>query len=114
MRARYLAERHEIAARYKEWEIAGPPEIRGDPNDSLGYFRPIRTKQSIPNRPLMSWAETWAREHGYREIAVDTAEPAQHLVAFYSRRGYRFIAYAQWPGKRYRSVILSKEVAVAP
>ena len=27
-RARYLAERHEIAARYADWEIIGPPEIR--------------------------------------------------------------------------------------
>ena len=32
-RARYKAERHEIAARYTEWEIIGPPEIR----------RPIQT-----------------------------------------------------------------------
>jgi hypothetical protein len=28
VRARYLAERHEIAARYAEWEIIGPPELR--------------------------------------------------------------------------------------
>ena len=27
-RARYVAERHEIAARYTEWEIVGLPEIR--------------------------------------------------------------------------------------
>jgi len=27
-KARYVAERHEIAARYAEWEIIGPPEIR--------------------------------------------------------------------------------------
>ena len=27
-RARYKAERHEIAARYVQWEIIGPPEIR--------------------------------------------------------------------------------------
>jgi len=40
VRARYVAERHEIVARYKEWEIAGPPEIRGDPDGSMGYFRP--------------------------------------------------------------------------
>ena len=26
--ARYRAERHEIAARYAEWEIIGPPEVR--------------------------------------------------------------------------------------
>jgi hypothetical protein len=28
IRARYVAERHEIAERYVEWEIIGPPEIR--------------------------------------------------------------------------------------
>ena len=28
VRARYVAERHEIAARYGKWEIIGPPEIR--------------------------------------------------------------------------------------
>jgi hypothetical protein len=35
--ARYVAERHEIA-RYKDWEIAGLPEIRGDGQQN--YFRP--------------------------------------------------------------------------
>jgi hypothetical protein len=28
VRARYVAERREIAARYAEWEIIGAPEIR--------------------------------------------------------------------------------------
>ena len=28
VRARYVAERHELEARYAEWEIIGPPEIR--------------------------------------------------------------------------------------
>ena len=28
IRARYVAELHEIAARYSEWEIIGPAEIR--------------------------------------------------------------------------------------
>jgi hypothetical protein len=28
VRARYVAERHEIVARYREWEITGEPEIR--------------------------------------------------------------------------------------
>jgi hypothetical protein len=27
IRARYVAEREVIAARYAEWEIAGPPEV---------------------------------------------------------------------------------------
>ena len=40
VKARYLAERHEIAARYKEWEITGAPEIRGGGHQT-SYFRPF-------------------------------------------------------------------------
>ena len=62
---------------------------------------------------LMQWAESWAQRHGYRELAVDTAEPAKHLRAFFSRRGYRFIEFVQWSAKRYRSVVLSKSLPKA-
>src|SRR5262249_9182116 len=34
VRARYLAERHEIAARYAIWEITGQPETWADPSDA--------------------------------------------------------------------------------
>ena len=48
VRARYVAERHEIAARYAEWEITGPPEIREvDPN--ARYFNPARDKRTAGN-----------------------------------------------------------------
>jgi len=41
-----LAELHEIATRYVEWEITGPPEIRNGSSD--GHFTPYsRTKQPI-------------------------------------------------------------------
>jgi hypothetical protein len=30
VRARYLATRAELASRYREWEVIGPAEIRGD------------------------------------------------------------------------------------
>jgi hypothetical protein len=40
--------------------------------------------------------------------AADAAEPAIHLIELYQRRGYRFIEYAQWQGKSYRSIIMSK------
>lgn len=63
---------------------------------------------------LMDWAELWAKQEHFSELAVDTAEPAEHLVAFYRRRGYRFIEFAQWAGKRYRTVILSKSLTNAP
>ena len=39
MKARYKADRTEIAARYAEWEIIGPGEVRR-PID--GYFNPGR------------------------------------------------------------------------
>jgi hypothetical protein len=52
-RARYLAERHEIAKRYKEWEIVGPPEIRGDGEHN--YFRPypptVRAAGNVERTP---------------------------------------------------------------
>ena len=38
-RARYVAEQREIAARYAEWEITGPPEIR-DIDVDTRYFTP--------------------------------------------------------------------------
>jgi GNAT superfamily N-acetyltransferase len=63
---------------------------------------------------LMSWAESWAPNHGYSQLAVDTAESAHHLIAYYAKRGYRFIEFAQWPGKHYRSVVYSKELHNAP
>src|SRR5262245_23941455 len=46
VKARYIAERHEIAARYKEWEIIGAPEIR-EPV-STGYFRPYPSRVAAP------------------------------------------------------------------
>lgn len=60
---------------------------------------------------LLDWAEKWARERTLDELAVDTAEPATHLVAFYTKRGYRNIGFIQWKGKRYRSVVLSKTLS---
>jgi hypothetical protein len=38
-RARYVAERHEIEARFAEYEVLGPPEIRQVDTDAR-YFAP--------------------------------------------------------------------------
>jgi GNAT superfamily N-acetyltransferase len=61
-------------------------------------------------RRLMDTVEAQARSLDATEIALDTAEPAVHLVALYAHRGYRLVGYAQWPGKTYRSVIMSKKL----
>lgn len=60
---------------------------------------------------LMRHAERRALETGAREIALDTAEGATHLVDWYDRMGYRPVGIEQWEGKVYRSLILSKALA---
>ena len=59
-------------------------------------------------RALLGQCEHWARANGYRELAMDTAEPAHHLVRLYNGLGYSQVGYVQWSGKVYRSVVLSK------
>src|SRR6476619_4524168 len=39
VKARYVAERNEIAARHSQWEIIGPPEIR-DVDPAARHFTP--------------------------------------------------------------------------
>ncbi len=75
----------------------------------LGQFgvEPLRQRDGI-GAGLMVAVEDLARADGAHEIALDTAEPAVHLIEWYTQRGYRFIEYAQWRGKRYRSVVMSK------
>lgn len=59
---------------------------------------------------LLRKAEDLAIASGATELALDTAEPATHLVEWYTRLGYRFIEHAQWSHTNYRSVILSKRL----
>jgi GNAT superfamily N-acetyltransferase len=64
-------------------------------------------------RRMMDELERRARERGAAELALDTAEGAAHLLAWYERRGYRRIEIVQWPVTNYRSVVLSKTLAVS-
>jgi GNAT superfamily N-acetyltransferase len=78
---------------------------------SLGQFAvaPDFQAQGLGAR-LMDLVEARAIATGAREIPLDTAEPATHLVAWYGRRGFRLIEHAQWSHTNYRSVIMSKPV----
>lgn len=62
---------------------------------------------------LLRQVEVMALRAGAGEIALDTAEPATHLVAWYTRLGYRFVEHARWSHTNYRSVILSKALSDA-
>jgi GNAT superfamily N-acetyltransferase len=61
-------------------------------------------------RALLEQAEQWARQEGFSELAMDTAEPATHLVSLYQRLGYTKVDVIQREGKVYRSIVLSKSL----
>ncbi len=57
---------------------------------------------------FLDYIENRAKELGAMELALDTSERADHLIAMYAKRGYRFIQYHQWEITNYRSVVMSK------
>ncbi|HBS28580.1 MAG TPA: GNAT family N-acetyltransferase [Phycisphaerales bacterium] len=57
---------------------------------------------------LLGAVETRARALGANELACSMAEPDTALMAFYLKRGFRFVEHWQWPYTNYRSAILSK------
>ncbi|KQU67922.1 MULTISPECIES: GNAT family N-acetyltransferase [unclassified Rhizobacter] len=61
-------------------------------------------------RALLAQSERWAQERLFRELAMDTAEQATHLIDLYGRLGYQHVDWVQWTGKVYRSVVLSKRL----
>lgn len=62
---------------------------------------------------LMDYLERVARRDAAEELALDTSEHAAHLIAWYGKRGYRFVEHVQWESVNYRSVILSKRLTPA-
>lgn len=62
-------------------------------------------------RALLAYCEVWATAHGFSEVALDTAEEADHLIRFYAGVGYKVVSSVQWPGKTYRSLVLAKALS---
>ena len=60
---------------------------------------------------LVAACEAWAQERGRSAVALDTAVPAAHLRQRYARLGYTDVDEVQWPGKRYRTVVMRKALA---
>lgn len=90
---------------------SGSPWLDRPEVASLGQFAVMPEWQGTGlGAQLLDLAERRAAETGAKEIALDTAELAEHLVALYRRRGYRFIEHAQWSHTNYRSVIMSRAV----
>lgn len=99
--------------------ILRPPGIGSDcayyEKPGVGYFAQFAVDPDFQKQGIGSWlvefVERRAVELNIPELALDTAEPATELIAWYNRRGYKHVDYTQWEGKRYRSVVLSKKLA---
>ncbi|MDR7856473.1 GNAT family N-acetyltransferase [Tissierella sp.] len=60
---------------------------------------------------MMDIAEEEARGiMNVRELALDTAETAHHLINYYKKRGYKYIETIKWDAVNYNSVVLSKSL----
>lgn len=62
---------------------------------------------------MLTLVEERASELGLGHLALDTSEQARDLIAYYERRGFRFVEHLRWPDVNYRSVVLAKPLKVA-
>ena len=96
---------------YAPGQSAGCPCYERPDVATIGQFGVLPGRQGggIGSR-LLQEAERMAMGIGAAELALDTSEGAGHLIAWYEREGFRFVEHAQWGGKTYRSVIMSKRL----
>jgi GNAT superfamily N-acetyltransferase len=95
----------------RDWEHSnGTPWYERPDVAVLGQFAVEPDVQGMGiGSAMLRHVENRAHETGASELALDTAESADHLIKWYEKRGYRFIDYVDWrPLTNYRSVILSK------
>ena len=59
---------------------------------------------------LLNHVESKAIESGAVEIALDTSENADRLIAWYVKRGYHPVGEMDWDATNYKSIILAKRL----
>jgi GrpB-like predicted nucleotidyltransferase (UPF0157 family)/GNAT superfamily N-acetyltransferase len=59
---------------------------------------------------MVEHAERYARSIGFDYMALDTAEPATDLLAYYAKRGYEIVERVKWDEVNYPSMIMRKEL----
>ncbi|MCI0448559.1 MAG: GNAT family N-acetyltransferase [Chlorobi bacterium] len=88
-----------------------PEVMKRDDAVLFGKFAVLPEYQNIGlGTKLMDFIESHAVENGKNEIVLDTSDKAQHLIDYYSKRGYKFVQYWQWPDVNYRSVVMIKKL----
>ena len=100
---------------YAPGQSAGCPCYERPGVATIGQFGVLPSHQGLGTGTLLlRAAERLAIATGATELALDTSEGADHLIAWYERKGFRFAEYAQWKGKTYRSIIMSKPLRADP
>jgi GNAT superfamily N-acetyltransferase len=61
-------------------------------------------------RALIAHAEALRKERGAPRMVLDTPQTHPWLPAYYAGMGYATFATVQWEGKKYRSVLMAKEL----
>ncbi|HMN97176.1 MAG TPA: GNAT family N-acetyltransferase [Phycisphaerales bacterium] len=95
---------------FAEVEAAASPAwfLRGD----VAHFSLFAVEPALQGggvgAALLATVERRALELGFAELALSMAEPDGSLLAYYRRRGFRFIQHWRWPYTNYRSAILSR------
>ncbi len=81
----------------------------------VGHLGQMAVEPSIQRQGvgtvLFKYAERYAAADGTLELALDTADSAQHLISWYERLGYSFVEHVQWRVTNYRSVVLGKRLS---
>jgi uncharacterized damage-inducible protein DinB/GNAT superfamily N-acetyltransferase len=94
---------------------AGVPAFRDRDTAHFHQFAvaPELQRQGLGRR-LVAACEQWARERGFKRMALDTAENATEMRALYRSLGYSDVTSVQWDGKTYRSVVMEKPLDHSP
>lgn len=96
------------------WALQTPWLWRAD----TAYLNQLAVEPALQRRGLgrrlVGCSAQWARERGYRYLALDTAVPAAQLRRYYERLGFFDADEVQWRGKRYRSLVMARPIDGAP
>jgi GNAT superfamily N-acetyltransferase len=109
----FVAERSgEIVATVTLYSSA--PDARCEYYGRAGVYKfgqfgiePSLQKSGLGSR-MYARIEHEARARGAHFLALDTAEGAHHLIAWYTRLGFSVVELVQWEHTNYRSVVMSK------
>jgi GNAT superfamily N-acetyltransferase len=96
---------------YSPQKASGHPWYDKKNVASFGQFAVMPEYQRFGlGTKLIQFVEELALKDGAKEIAIDTAETANELINYYSKKGYRIVDEAKWEEVNYKSVILSKSL----